>query len=94
MRELQNDYPLAPDKIEIKGERFSEYQLEIGDLYNIPSGNVKKLVPNFFDKEKYVFRYENLIETGIKSKKKKNTSFSRIQSIAMVNTMYLTTKQE
>ena len=39
---------------------LSEYQLKIPDLYNIPIGNVKKVVPNFFDKEKYVIHYENL----------------------------------
>ena len=37
-----------------------DYQLEIADFCNIPIGNVKKLVPNFFDKEKYVIHYENL----------------------------------
>ena len=60
LRELHNDYPLAPDKIEIKTEMLSEYQLKTDDLYNIPIGNVKKLVPNFFDKEKCVLDYENL----------------------------------
>ena len=40
--ELPNDYPLAPDKIEIKTEILSEYQLKIADLYNIPIDNVKK----------------------------------------------------
>ena len=39
---------------------MSEYQLKIADLHNISIGNVKKLVPNFFDKEKYVIHYENL----------------------------------
>ena len=51
---------------------LSEYQLKIVDFYNIPIiipidglynvsiGNVKQLVPNFFDKEKYVLYYENL----------------------------------
>ena len=29
-----------------------EYQLKTADLYNIPVGNVKKLVPNLFDKKK------------------------------------------
>ena len=58
--ELHNDYPLAPDKLEIKREMLSEYQLKIADLYNIPIGNFKKLVRNFFDKEKYVLHYENL----------------------------------
>ena len=60
LRELYNDYPLAPDKIEIKREMLSNYQLKIADLYNISIGNVKKLVPIFFDKEKYVIHYENL----------------------------------
>ena len=41
--ELYNDYPLAPDKIEIKREMFSEYQLKIADLCNIPIGNIKKI---------------------------------------------------
>ena len=57
---LQNDYPLASDKIETKREMLSEYQLKIADLSNILSGNVKKLVPNFFDKEQYVLHYERL----------------------------------
>ena len=57
LRELHNDYPLAPDKIEIKREMLSEYQLKISDLYNIHIGNVKKLVPNSFDKEKHMFHY-------------------------------------
>ena len=39
---------------------LSEYQLKIPDPYNIPIGNVKNIVPNFFDKEKYVIHYENL----------------------------------
>ena len=38
----------------------SKYEVKITDLYNIPIGNVKKLVPIFFDKEKYVLHYENL----------------------------------
>ena len=32
LRELHNDYPLAPDKIEIKREILSEYQLKIAGL--------------------------------------------------------------
>ena len=72
LQELHNDYPLAPDKIEIKRELLSDYQLKIADRYNIPIGNVKKLVPNFFDKEKYVIHYENLqlyLRLGLKLKK-------------------------
>ena len=58
--ELHDDYPLAPDKIEIKREMWSNNKLKIADHYNIPISNVKKLVPNFFDTEKYVIHYENL----------------------------------
>ena len=71
LQELHNDYPLAPDKIEIKREMLSEYQLKIADLYNIPISNVKKLVPNIFDNEKYVIHYEILplyLRLGLKLK--------------------------
>ena len=54
LQELQNDYPLIPNKREIKREMLSDYELKISDLYNISIGNVKKLVLNLFDKEKYV----------------------------------------
>ena len=53
LRELHNDYPLAPDKIEIKEKMFSSYELKIVDRYNSTVNNVKKLVINFFGKEKY-----------------------------------------
>ena len=72
LRELHNDYPLAPDKIEIKSEMLPDCQLKIADLYNIPIGSVKKLVPNLLVKEKYVIHYENLqlyLRLGLKLKK-------------------------
>ena len=37
-----------------------EYQLKIANLNNIHIVTVKTLLPNFFDKEKYVRYYENL----------------------------------
>ena len=43
----------------------------IADLHNIPIGNVKKVVPNFFDKENYVLHYEHLplyLRLGLKLK--------------------------
>ena len=39
--QLHNDYPLALNKIEIKTEMLSEYQLKIADLYNILSETLK-----------------------------------------------------
>ena len=50
LRELRNDYPLAPDKIEIKENMLPSYQFKVTDLYNIPIGNVKKGMSNFFEK--------------------------------------------
>ena len=88
LRKLHNDYPLVPDKIEIKREILSEYQLKIVDLYNIFIGNVKKLVPNFFDKEKYVLHYKALklhLRLGLNTKN--NASRIRTQSTTMVKTI-------
>ena len=50
---------------------FSGYQLKIAYLYNITNDNVKKLMPNFIDKEKYVIHYENVklyLRLGLKLK--------------------------
>ena len=72
LREFHKDYPLALDKIEIKREMLSKYQLKIIDLYNIPIGNVRKMMSNFFDKEKYVFYYKSLqLYSRLKLKVKK-----------------------
>ena len=38
----------------------SEYQLKIADLCNIFIGNVKKLVPNLFDKETKLYVAQNI----------------------------------
>ena len=45
---------------------------EIADLQNTPTGNIKKLVPNFFEKQNYVLHYDNLqlyLRLGLKLKK-------------------------
>ena len=57
----------------------------IADLYNILIGNVKKIVPNVFDKEKYTFLYENLqlhLRLSSKLKKRKRVlQFSQYNSL-------------
>ena len=60
LKELHNDYLLALGKTDIKREMLFDYQLKIADLYSITIDNVIKLVPNFFDKEKYVIHYVSL----------------------------------
>ena len=63
---------------------LAEYQLKIADLYNFPIGNVKNLVPNFFDKKRmcYIRILATLLETRIKTLK--STSHIRIESIKRV----------
>ena len=52
LHELHKDYPIAPDKLEIKIEILSDQQLKIADDSNISVGNTEKLVPNFFKQRK------------------------------------------
>ena len=90
LQELHNNYPLAPNKIEVKREMLSAHQLKIADLYNISIGNVKELVSNFFDKEKYVLHSKNLqlcLRLGLQLKKYINFRI-RIQLITMIKAIY------
>ena len=43
---------------------LSDYQLKIADIYNILINNVKKLVPNFFDKEKQMNHFEKKMNSN------------------------------
>ena len=67
-----NDYPLAPEKINIQKEWLSDHCLKIVNELNITKGTVKKLVPNLMNKSNYVIHYRNLqqcLELGMKLKK-------------------------
>ena len=69
--ELHNDYPLVPDKIEIKETMLSSHQLKIADLYNILISNSIKLMSNVFGKEEYVLHCEKVqlyLKLGLKLK--------------------------
>ena len=73
---------MAPEKTEVKREMLSEYQLKISHCCNIPICNVKKLVPNVFDKEKYVIHYGNLklyLRLGLPLKKHHVLEFNESQ---------------
>ena len=67
-----NDYPLAPEKINILKEWLFKYFLKIASVHNITTGIVKKLVPNLMNKNTYVIHHRNLqqcLEFGMKLKK-------------------------
>ena len=72
LHDIHNDYPLAPEKIDIPKEWLSDSSLKIENAHNITTGRVKKLVPNLMNKNNYVIHYRNLqqcSELGTKLKK-------------------------
>ena len=72
LHDMFNDYPLAPEKIDIPKKWLSGYCFKIANEHNIITGTVKKLVPNLMNKNNYVIHYKNLqqcLEFGMKFKK-------------------------
>ena len=67
LHQMHNDYPLAPEKLEVQKEWLSKYQQDLNPTKS--SLKVKKLVPNLMPKQKYVVHYRNLqlyISLGMK----------------------------
>ena len=60
LHELHNDYPLAPEKLEISPNMLSNYCSSIAKEYNIKIGGVHKLFPDLGNESKYVLHYRNL----------------------------------
>ena len=58
LHDLHNDYPFAPEKLEISLNMLSNYCSNIANEYAIKIGGVNKLVPNLGNKSKYVFSTE------------------------------------
>ena len=54
LHDIHNDYPLAPEKINIPKEWLSKYCLKIVSVHNITTGTVKKFVPILMSKNNYV----------------------------------------
>lgn len=59
LHEAHNAYPLAPERMVAKKEWMSEYQHNLLGVGVAPT-EVEKLVPNLYDKERYVIHYRNL----------------------------------
>ena len=53
LHDLHNDYPLAPEKLEISQNMFLKYCLNIANKYGTKIGGVNKLVPNLGNNSKY-----------------------------------------
>ena len=52
---LHNNYPLAPDEIEIEREMLPNYQIKIADFYHIVKNGVRKNFLVFDQKVKVLF---------------------------------------
>ena len=59
LHKLQNDYPLAPEKLLISYNMLPDYCKEIADEYGIRVGDVKKLISILGDKTNYILHYRN-----------------------------------
>ena len=52
LHDLHNDYPVAPEKVNVENDMLSKYCKKIADKYNISIGLVHKLIPTLKKKEK------------------------------------------
>ena len=50
LHKLHNDYPLAPENVDISSDILSKYCKKIADKYEIKNSDVKKLIPNLGNK--------------------------------------------
>ena len=72
LRDIRNDYPVAPEKVKVSNNMLSAYSKKIAKKCNISVGLVSKLVPTLKDKKEYVLHYHNLqlyLDLGLKIKK-------------------------
>ena len=61
LHNARNDYPITPDRLEVKKAWMSGYQKNLfKTMYGGSSNEVEKLVPNLHDKTRYVLHYRNL----------------------------------
>ena len=69
LRELHNDFPLAPKICAVSSDMLSNYCKEIADKYEIKVSDVKKSISNLGNKTNYVVNCKNIqlyISLGMK----------------------------
>ena len=72
LHSLHNDYPVAPEKLNVSSDMLSGDCKKIAEKYNISIGLVRKLIPTLKDKKEHMLHYRNLqlyMDLGLKIKK-------------------------
>lgn len=72
LHNLHSDYPLAPENMAVTEDLLSPHTLKLKKKLDLKGPSSKKLVPNLFDKKKYVVHYQNLkqyIQLGMRMTK-------------------------
>ncbi|KAK6998843.1 hypothetical protein BgiMline_008450 [Biomphalaria glabrata] len=60
LHDQHNDFPLAPEKINLTKEMLSPYCKTLLDKFHLKEPGGDKLIPNLMNKEKYVVHYRTL----------------------------------
>ena len=60
LHDSHNDFPLAVEHIKIDENMLSPYNKDLLNHMNSKHTKMEKLLPNFYDKKRYIFHYRNL----------------------------------
>ena len=60
LHHLHSDYPLAPENMIVTDDLLSPHTLALKEKLTLKGPSTQKLVPNLFNKTKYILHYQNL----------------------------------
>jgi hypothetical protein len=72
LHDMFNDFPLLPEKLDIKSEWLSKHSNDLKIKFQQKNSKIKKLVPNLFDKDSITLHYTHLklcLRLGLKLEK-------------------------